>query len=151
MAHYFFSRRRFNSGSRDTSVESHKRIRLQQVSARLATGLRDYDRTIMAKKKNRDTSDENTAIKLLELQCAVMQHCQALRAVTNLLIEGKKDAAVARLDQATAAFSAVVRGQCVGVTMKCPACGSEQDVVAWVDDHNCHNCGTTLEMPEASQ
>lgn len=101
----------------------------------------------MAKRKKRQVS-ENTTIKFVELQCAVLSHCQALKAVTSLLIEGRIEAAVARLDGAVAAMQAVVRGQCAGESMKCPDCGSEQDVVAWVDDKKCNVCGADLQMPE---
>lgn len=77
---------------------------------------------------------QSTTMNLIELQCAIIAHCAALKAVTQLLLNGKKDAAVARLDGAVTALAAAVRGQCAGVSMKCPNCGSEQNVVAWVDD-----------------
>jgi hypothetical protein len=31
--------------------------------------------------------------------------------------------------------------------MACPACGSQQDVAAWVDDGKCDHCGAALKLP----
>lgn len=100
------------------------------------------------RKKDKHPPDKHMVLKFLELQCAVIQHCQALKAVTQMLLDDQKAAAVARLDGAVTALQATVRGQCIGQTMNCPACGSEQDVVAWVDDRKCHVCGEELEIPE---
>lgn len=100
----------------------------------------------MAKRKRKPEVD---TFAFLELQLAVIQHCQALKAITELLERDQKTAAVARLDGAVAALHAVVRGQCAGKTMKCPACGTEQDVVAWVDDRKCNICGEELDLPAA--
>jgi hypothetical protein len=98
----------------------------------------------MAKRK---PAPADGGLKLLELQLAVIQHCNALRAVADFLDAGNLDAATARLDGAVAALKAVVRGQSVGVTMACPACGSQQGVVAWVDDGRCDHCGGELKAP----
>src|SRR5947209_1581605 len=99
----------------------------------------------MAKKRKRE--DDDNPLKLLELQAGVIQHCQALKAVSNLLSTSKIAAAVARLDSAVAALHALVRGQCVGQSLECPQCGTAQDVVAWVDDGTCDHCGARLELP----
>jgi hypothetical protein len=104
----------------------------------------------MSKRRKRVVS-QNDTFNLLELQLAVMAHCQSLKAVTRLLIEGRKEAAVARLDGAVTSFQATIRGQCAGVTMKCLGCGSEQDVVAWVDDGMCNACGATLNVKEEEE
>lgn len=86
----------------------------------------------------------NDGLKLIELQLATITHCKALKEVTSLMVAEKYDAAIARLDGAVMVLEATIRGQCAGVTMKCPACQSEQDVVAWVDDKQCRNCGGDL-------
>jgi hypothetical protein len=91
-------------------------------------------------------ADKALELKLLELSAAMIQHCQALKGVTSMLEQGNVDAAISRLDCAVTALHAVVRGQCVGSTMACPNCGTEQDVVAWVDDKTCDHCGATLEQ-----
>jgi 16S rRNA U516 pseudouridylate synthase RsuA-like enzyme len=102
----------------------------------------------MAKRKKREVDqDWRNTIHLLELQCGIIQHTAALKAVGQLLAEDKKAAAVARLDQATAGLLALVRGQAAGVKMKCPNCGSEQDVVQWVDSGLCSDCGGILKVP----
>jgi hypothetical protein len=99
-------------------------------------------------RRKRRPPPKGQGLKLLELQCGVIQHCAALGAVTELLGDGQTGAAVARLDQAVSALHALVRGQAVGQTMACPACGSQQAVVAWVDDGRCDHCGAALEVPE---
>lgn len=96
----------------------------------------------MTKKKQSVSND----LKLLELQLAVMQHCQSLKAVTHYLEGQQYEGAIARLEGAVAALHAVIRAQCVGVTMQCPACGSAQNVVAWVDDGQCAACGNPLQF-----
>ena len=101
----------------------------------------------MVRKKKRVVS-QNEVLKLLELQLGVIAHCQSLKAVTQLLIDGKTEAAVARLDGAVSTMHALVRGQCAGQAMKCPKCATEQDVVAWVDDGRCNECGEALEIPD---
>lgn len=100
----------------------------------------------MSKKKKRP-DDQPTSLKLLELQCAVIQHCAALKAVVDLMVEEKYPIATARLDQAVSALHAVVRGQAIGQTMQCPKCGTDQDVVAWVDEKICQHCGEELRIP----
>lgn len=97
----------------------------------------------------RKPKPRNDGLKLLELQCATIAHCAALREVADLLTAGNKDAAVARLDGAVAALHATIRGQAAGVTRACSACGHSQSVVEWVDDGRCDNCGEPLEMPGA--
>ena len=99
----------------------------------------------MAKRRKRPVN-RNDTLKLVELQCGIIQHMAALKAVTQFLIDGKKEAAVARLDQAVTAIGALVRGQAVGITAKCPSCESEQAVVAWVDDGKCRECGAALNI-----
>jgi hypothetical protein len=101
----------------------------------------------MAKRKKRVVS-KNDTLNHLELQIGVAQHCASLKAVIRFLEAGQREAAIARLDQAVHALHALVRGQCAGQTMKCPACGSEQDVVAWVDEGTCDACGEALEVPK---
>jgi hypothetical protein len=100
----------------------------------------------MARKRRRREVDQNEVISLIELRCGIVQHAAALKAVTQLLSDGKKEAAISRLDSAVTALHALVRGQCAGQKMKCPACGSEQDVVAWVDDGRCSECGGELKV-----
>jgi hypothetical protein len=100
----------------------------------------------MAKRKEKSPPDKDTVLKLVDLQCAVIQHCSALKATTEFLSSGKKEAAIGRLDSAVTALLAVVRGQCAGMKMACPKCGTEQNVVAWVDDKECSNCGGPLEV-----
>jgi hypothetical protein len=101
----------------------------------------------VAKRKKRQV-DPNEVLLLLELRMASIQHCTALRSVILLLEQGKTEAAIARLEGAVASLHATVRSQCAGQKMACPNCGSEQDVVAWVDDGKCDICGEALEFPE---
>lgn len=101
----------------------------------------------IAKRKRERVVNQNEFLKLLELRLGVIQHSQALKAVAQLLGEGKTQAAVARLDDAVTALHALVRGQTAGQTLKCPHCGSDQNVVAWVDDGACRECGGVLEIP----
>lgn len=101
----------------------------------------------MAKRKKRPP-DPNVVIQLVELRAATIAHAGALKAAIRLLEEGNVPAATARLEGAVTALHATIRGQCAGQTMACPACGTEQDVVAWVDDGSCRDCGGPLEVPE---
>lgn len=78
----------------------------------------------------------------------MIQHALSLKQVTESLAKGKTDQAIARLDQAVAALHATVGGQAVGITMPCPACGSQQDAAAWTGKHECGECGHTLVWPE---
>lgn len=86
--------------------------------------------------------------KYVELQLGVVQHCQSLKRVIDLLANGKTAQAISRLDQAVAALGSIVKGQCVGVTMPCPRCGDEQDVKAWTQTHECSSCFKTLIWPD---
>lgn len=104
----------------------------------------------MAKRNKTRVVDQNEVFKMLELRMGIIQHTQALKAVVQLLSQDKKQAAVARLDNAVTALHALVRGQCSGQTMECPHCKSPQDVIAWVDDGMCRECGELLEIPGAS-
>lgn len=85
--------------------------------------------------------DRIDVLALLELRCAIISHCNALKAVTELLEQDKKAAAVARLEGAVASLQATVRGQCAGQMMKCPQCGLDQAVVTWADEQRCQACG----------
>lgn len=91
---------------------------------------------------------KNDTLDLMELRLALMQHATSLRAVINLLLAGKTEGAIARLDGAVTALEATCRAQVGGITMRCPQCDAEQDVVAWVDNGKCNACGTPLELPE---
>ena len=99
------------------------------------------------RKKTTKQDQPDQGLQLLELQCGVIAHCAALKAVTKFLEEGKVEAAVARLDQATKGLHALVRGQAEEVTKACPSCGEKQGVVQWVDSGKCDNCGAPLEIP----
>lgn len=101
----------------------------------------------MARKRKPEKPNPADWLLLLELRLATMAHCAALKAVTTFLAEGKTEAAIARLDQTVTALHAVVRGQCAGMKMECPRCGTSQDVVAWVDDGKCDHCGGDLKVP----
>ncbi len=97
--------------------------------------------------KRRRKARAPETFELLELQLAVLQHCNALGAVTHFLEQGKTDAAIARLDAAISAFQSIIRGQCIGQTKACPICGTTQEVVAWVDSGTCNYCGHELKWP----
>ena len=101
----------------------------------------------MSKQRKKPERDRLDVLAHLELQMGIIQHCQAMRSIVELLERDQTAAAIARLDGAVAALHALVRGQCAGKTMECPACKSSQDVVAWVDDGRCNNCGEVLEVP----
>jgi len=105
------------------------------------------DHMAKRKRKNLQPPDRNQGLQLLELQCGIISHCAALKAVTEFLTQGKTDAAVVRLDQATKGLHALVRGQCEAVTKACPQCGESQGVVQWVDSGQCDNCGAPLKIP----
>jgi hypothetical protein len=106
----------------------------------------------MAKRRQpKREADQSETLSLLELRCGIIQHCAALKAVASFLSENKREAAVARLDQAIAALHALVRGECTGMTMNCPNCGEAENVVAWVDSGLCSHCGGKLEIPGKEQ
>lgn len=101
----------------------------------------------MAKRKERPVN-KNAVLKLLELQCAVMTHTKALKAAIQLMIDGKREAGMARLDGAVSVLDAVVRGQAAGMTIACPSCKGERPMAEWVDEHKCGSCGEYLEIPD---
>lgn len=80
------------------------------------------------------------SLKLIELQCAVIAHCTALRHVIALWQDGKIDAAIARLEGAVTALDATSRGQVAGVSMKCDVCGESSALVDWAVEGVCPKC-----------
>jgi hypothetical protein len=83
-------------------------------------------------------------LQLIELQVTVIQHCHALKRVVRLLQEKKIPAAVAAIEGAVVALEASLRSQASGEMMMCPACGTHKEVIQWVDESTCDQCGQRL-------
>jgi hypothetical protein len=88
----------------------------------------------------------NSVLKLVEMRLAIMQHCRAMKAIITFLEQGNVTAAIARLDQATKALDAALRGTEVGEILPCFKCGHEQAVLAWVDNKVCERCGAEIPL-----
>jgi transcription initiation factor IIE alpha subunit len=80
------------------------------------------------------------ALNLIELR--------GLKAIVELLKDGKTPAAIARLDGAVTALLATTKSQMAGEYLECPHCGSKEELEAWVEDRLCSKCGGELNVNE---